>query len=144
MVANSTIAGNEAGTHGGGVHILADTSDQFDFLNTTVSGNMADDHGGGLYLVNSGGTVALTHLTVTGTTSDVDDNANGDGGGIYSSQDTVDLVNSIVSGNFDASTMVESAGRGTPVVEPDCSGNFASAGVNLIGDDTGCEGELSD
>jgi predicted outer membrane repeat protein len=79
---NSTVTGNSAGLHGGG--ISADTAT---LTNSTVSGNSAAFGGGGLWNI----TTTLTNSTVSGNS------AGEHGGGINT--DIATLTNSTVSGN---------------------------------------------
>lgn len=145
-ITSSTIAGNQSDGSGGGMRLyLSNSGNDVTVLNTTISGNMADGYGGGLYLTTSGGnTLAITHNTITANTADFDDNGIGDGGGIYAAGDTPVVTNTILSGNSDDTTLSLSAGK-APVeaVHPDCSGSITTAGVNLIGDATGCTGTFT-
>ncbi|MCB0219912.1 MAG: hypothetical protein KDH09_09480, partial [Chrysiogenetes bacterium] len=141
------IAGNQSDGSGGGLRLyLSNSGNSVSLLNTTVSGNAADNNGGGLYFSTSGGgnTLAVAHNTITANTADVDDNGSGDGGGIYVNGDAPEVTNTILSGNSDDTTLGASAGK-APVeaVHPDCSGSISTAGVNLIGDTTGCAGTFT-
>jgi cysteine-rich repeat protein len=152
-ITNSTISGNDAGASGGnegnGGGLANDTSAQLTLINSTVSGNRAfgsdvSGNGGGISVV-SFGTVRLRNVTVTNNTADADGLDFGDGGGIWlqspgtASPDALILRNTIIAGNNDGSS-------GT---SPDCfqapstPAPITSEGFNLIGDDTGCDGEFA-
>lgn len=112
-VTNCTISGNTA-VNGGGIEIAQGGT--LTMTNSTVSGNTATNNAGGL-LLNEAATVI--NSTITNNT------AIGDGGGI-SQQDLSDisLLNTIVAGNFAATS-------------PDFSGTINSQGFNLIGNTNG-------
>jgi hypothetical protein len=113
---DSTVSGNTAGTEGGGI-LTADGS--VAVTNSTISGNTAGGHGGGI--ANFGSLCTLTNVTITNNVADSDDNESGDGGGIFDSDGTISLLNTIVAGNTD--------GGGEA---PDCLGTITSQGHNLI------------
>jgi hypothetical protein len=73
--------------------------------NSTISGNEALMHGGGIYMPATG-TLAISNSTITANIADSDNNDNGDGGGIRSSssRDELRLENTILAGNLDASS----------------------------------------
>jgi CSLREA domain-containing protein len=98
--------------------------------NVTISGNQSTSNGGGLW-VGSAGTANANAVTIAENTADSDAGAaDGDGGGVFNDGGTLNLENSIVAGNSDASP----SGN----VHPDCSGTVNSLGQNLIQDTTGC------
>ncbi|MCB0219913.1 MAG: hypothetical protein KDH09_09485 [Chrysiogenetes bacterium] len=143
-ITGSTIAGNTANGNGGGLYAYASSSATATLLNTTVSGNAATGHGGGLYLDSSGGSMAITHGTITDNTADDDNNDTGNGGGIYALSDAPTVTNTIIAGNDDASDVTPAGVKGPPTLHDDCSGSITTAGVNLIGDTTGCSGTFTD
>jgi len=73
--------------------------------NSTLSGNQALMHGGGIYMPATG-TLAISNSTISANIADSDGNDNGDGGGIRSSnlQNELRMENTILAGNLDAST----------------------------------------
>lgn len=92
--------------------------------------------GGGIF--NDGGTVTITHTTITanqvvgGAGGDgayggaaVGQDGSGIGGGVYNNGGTIDLSNSIVAENLGDS-------------DQDCDGAITSQGYNLVGSGTGC------
>ncbi len=87
-VTNSTISGNKASTNGGGILGVS----TINVTNSTVSGNTAGMSGGGIYGTS---TINVTNSTVSGNL------ASSYGGGIYgSSSSTINVLNSIVLGNY--------------------------------------------
>ncbi|HEX5037470.1 MAG TPA: choice-of-anchor Q domain-containing protein [bacterium] len=121
VVEGSTFRGNH-GLFGGG--LLANDGDLI-LRNTTLSGNVASVSGGGLY-VFSDGIVTANNLTVT--LNNASNGATGDGGGIgVAATASLTLSNSIVAHNFDAGADA-----------PDCFGNVASGGHNLLNSEAGC------
>jgi hypothetical protein len=131
----STISGNHALTHGGGV---ATASEEFLVRNSTISGNDADGDGGGSWQdaayaeddgTDASAPIDLRNVTVVGNRSDADGDGAGDGGGIYARSVTgVLLRNSIVAGNSDAGGEA-----------PDCGGMpVAASGRNLLQSVVGC------
>jgi CSLREA domain-containing protein len=95
--------------------------------NVTISNNTAEADGGGLWHVGAAGTTTLNNVTITGNTADSVPGTDG-GGGIHNVNGTVNMANSIVAGNTDASGNTG----------PDCEGDITSQGYNLLGNDTGC------
>ena len=61
---NSTLTGNRAKLRGGGLHVSCKSTATL--INSTISGNFAGGRGGG---INLGGTVHLTHCTITGNSA---------------------------------------------------------------------------
>jgi CSLREA domain-containing protein len=127
-ITNSTISGNHSDLNGGGVANSAGTAT---LANVTISGNTANRNGGGIWNAG-GGTLSLNNVTVARNTANQDAAPPaGDGGGIATDGATVNIGNTIVGGNDDASP---SAGA----KEPDCFGTLTSGGYNLISDTTDC------
>ena len=92
--------------------------------NSTISGNSAQQGGGILNVVYASSppaTLKLRNVTVTNNTGTQGD------GGVGSIPGTIDAANSLIARNNDPTGQA-----------PDCSGNFASQGYNLIQDTTGC------
>lgn len=122
-----TVTNNEAAGGGG---IWAEFIGTTTLTNVTVSGNRTDGDGGGLRVINA--TATLNNVTITDNTADNDANGSGDGGGVaIDSTATVNLKNTILGDNRDAST-------GGDPRHPDCSGTITSEGYNLIEEATGC------
>lgn len=127
----SEISGNSADYDGGGLYFNTTSnilSLGFSYLdNTTLSGNSADRNGGGIHIQeDSSGVIYGANLTITDNTADADGNG-GQGGGYYGAPGTqLQLANSILAANHDASS-------GTfPLVAYDCQGTI-SAEYTLIG-----------
>jgi predicted outer membrane repeat protein len=135
-LANSLLANNISHGRGGALDV---NGGQATLSNVTVTGNTTRRSGGGLYVQNDGlsdpATVNLNNVTMTDNTADSDNNNTGDGGGIGALDGTINVVNSIIAGNFDTPG---NSGAGT--IHPDCSGTFASPAYNLIGRNDGCVG----
>jgi hypothetical protein len=87
---NAAVASALLGTaeQGGGIY----SEGQLAIYNTTVSGNTADD-GAGIYLANTGTLTEIHNSTIT--LNEADD----DGGGIYYTGDTIELISTIVADN---------------------------------------------
>ena len=110
-----TVDRNEADLTGGAIY----NAENLHMVNCTVSGNSALESGGG---VSHCDRTWLTNCTITNNSAS---GIGANGGGIYSSNQDIQLKNCIVSGNvsFDG---------------PDCHGPATSYGCNIIGDDSGC------
>lgn len=123
----STIAGNDAGRHGGGVAWRGTgTSGDFSLVtNSTVAENTSAEDGGGIYFDGSG-FLELFNTTVAWNAADIFETNAGDGGGIFVADGTVRPRNSIVAANSDLSP-----GFGATVA-PDCVGTLVSLGYNLF------------
>jgi uncharacterized repeat protein (TIGR01451 family) len=115
---NSTVCGNTAGDHGGGI---ANSNGTLIMNNSTVTGKTSLWAGGG---ISSYGTLILNNSTVS------DNTAIYHGGGIYRYGHIATLQNTIVAENTAGS-------NGPDCWEPD-SGFIHSAGYNLIGDISDC------
>ena len=101
-IRNSTISGNEATNHGGGIYVAAQK--HVDLSSTTIADNAA--HSGGTGAGDGGGGIFIVPCVGTCAT------------------DYVELRNSIVAGNLDESP--------TGTLANDCSGYLTSAGYNLV------------
>ncbi|MGH2686685.1 MAG: choice-of-anchor Q domain-containing protein, partial [Actinomycetota bacterium] len=128
-VQDSAVINNTATTdNAGGMFVDPLASVPVSLVNVTISGNRAGEHGGGLFI--TGGPFVGTNLTVSDNSADYEAASTpGDGGGIYSAANSNTIRNSIVFGNHDASPGAEG---------PDCFGEVASGGSNIIGTLTGC------
>ena len=118
-ISGTTFSGNTAQT-GAGLYVLS----PLDLVNSTVSGNQASDDGGGIY--HDLHLLRLANVTLTENTADSDHDDSGNGGGIFTSGGEARLLNSLIAGNIDGSGIFEVRG-------PDCYGDLASDGYNLIG-----------
>lgn len=127
-VTNSTIFNNHAAlqssSEGGGMRTNGPTM----LTNVTISGNDTNTDGGGL-IVSTGAIATLNNVTISSNEADKDGNSSGGGGGVWFGSATVELRNSLIAGNFDAT--------GGSV---DCfsSDQFSSLGYNLVGINTSC------
>jgi CSLREA domain-containing protein len=128
-LSNSTVTNNEAGSHGGGIQNSSDGAGAT-LTNVTISGNRAATDSGGLDTEDTGPS-NLNNVTVTGNVADSDANGAGNGGGLLNAGGTVNLRNTIVAGNADASPDPTDKA-------PDCAPPITSQGNNLIGDLTNC------
>jgi CSLREA domain-containing protein len=115
-------------TEGGGA-IYVDDDSTADIRNSTFSGNSTDGGGGAIY--TDAYAFALENSTLT------DNHAGGDGGGIYAYEYS-HIQNSIVAGNSANDDPADSAA--------DCyiSNELLTAGYNIFGDGTGCDGTRYD
>jgi CSLREA domain-containing protein len=121
---NVTFSDNSAGNIGGGAVISAG-SGVFSLTNVTFSGNSTVGYGGGLY-TEAGSTTNLNNVTFTENTADADAAGGGDGGGVYRSDGTINIRNTIVADNTDTGGEHDDCGQ--------TSGDaFTSLGHNLIG-----------
>ena len=84
---------------GGGIFFSNST---LTLTNSTVSGNSAKAHGGGLFSYMPGSSATLTAVTIADNTPDSDGTGGGSGGGLYIYNGTVTLVGSIVADNTGA------------------------------------------
>ena len=109
--------------------------------NSTISGNQAEMHGGGIYMgdvpfqaQDADPTVYIHNSTISNNTADSLGSAGGNGGGIYNTATTQAprLENSILAGNIDGST-----GQFALII-PDCLGSINLEGYNIIGRSGGC------
>ena len=111
---DSTISGNSALTSGGGIYTYGEYLFIYD---STINGNSANDYGGGMYCVDDYG-ITIENITVSGNSSDFgaiaingsynyditnstifDNSADSLAGGIWASNGTIDLKNTILAGN---------------------------------------------
>jgi putative cofactor-binding repeat protein len=152
-VINCTITGNTAtADSGGGIYSEFST---LNVTNSTVSGNTSHFGGGiGSDFGSNGGTLNVTNSTITGNSA-----TSGDGGGIRTSQfgtgvGTVKITNSTITGNsatgggggisriggtWNVKNCIIAMNTSNPT-GPDVSGDFISAGFNLIGKTDGSTG----
>jgi hypothetical protein len=100
VISNSTISNNEntaTNVGGGGVWATNYRSAPLDLsiVNSTISGNLANNRGAGISHADygNGSTISLTNVTITNNIS------GGNGGGISSDLATINIVQSLISGN---------------------------------------------
>lgn len=124
----SSVIGNHASQHGGGLGVI---EGRLEMRDSTVAQNEAATYGGGLF-INPAATATLRNLTITGNIADSDRSGFGNGGGIKhaSGSGSLYLANSIVAGNLGPSPR-------------DCAGTIDSQGYNLLGSATGCAGTVA-
>ena len=141
----STISGNTHAAQGGGLYLSS--ADPNLIRNSTISGNSSDEGGGGALLaIQSGGSLAIQHTTITDNTS----NADGDltdtfdrGGGIFTiaTQPAATIVASVIVDNTDIGSPP------SPNSQNNCAGSqLVSLGDNVfgeIGDDNECASLLA-
>ena len=120
-----TFSRNKAGDVGGGALITAGGENVL--RNVTFSGNRTDGAGGALYVEDD---ATLNNVTFFRNVADAnDDDPAGQGGGIYGSDGTATMSNTILAGNSEGGDGQNQCG-GTPAPE--------SLGHNLFGLDLGC------
>ena len=110
-VTSSTISGNTVAASsghqagGGGIY----NQGELTVTDSTISGNTAtaSGNGGGAGIVNNGGTLTITDSTISANTAD------GTAGGLYINSGTVNLANTIISGNSEPSAPDLVNGGGT-------------------------------
>jgi len=144
VISGSTISANDSGRNGGGMWLTQVTGGTFSVKNTTITGNTADEDGGGLFMQGAlSATVTLNNVTITGNTADADAGGNaGDGGGIRrEGSSSLNVANSIVAANTDASASTKHADCST-----DDTTKVVTQGYNLIGveDAGGCTNFAND
>jgi CSLREA domain-containing protein len=110
-VTSSTISGNTVAASsghqagGGGIY----NQGELTVTDSTISGNTAtaSGNGGGAGIVNNGATLTITDSTISANTAD------GTAGGLYINSGTVNLANTIISGNSEPSAPDLVNGGGT-------------------------------
>jgi CSLREA domain-containing protein len=110
---------------------------------STVSGNAAHRYGGGVHISASTDDAALTVVdsTITDNFADADVDLEGDGGGIQADGSsttvlTLEIVNSIVAGNYDNGATVY------PDFEVDSEVTLITSGFNLVGANDGAAADF--
>jgi hypothetical protein len=124
---NSAILTNTTTNWGGGI---TNSGGTLNIANSTISGNIANHDGGGIDNTGagSGGTAHLTNVTITNNIANNDRILPGTGGGIFRFSGTVNLKNSLITGNIDTPANPTSG-----LNKPDVGGTIISHGFNLIG-----------
>ncbi len=117
--------GNEA-VRGGGIYFSSDSRALI--TNTTISDNQAAQQGAGLYQLAGARRTTLDFVTVAYNSAGPGDANVGDGGGIFTQDADVQLINSILAFN----TARSSGGPFGTVVAGNCSGVLDSQGYNTI------------
>jgi CSLREA domain-containing protein len=126
-VLRSTVSDNDATNNGGAIFYTSPGT--LSITNSTVSGNESNGWGGALS--TDEGTTNIKNATINRNVADADGNGVGDGGGLDAFGGAVNLRNTILAGNFDA----------TSPVHPDwhCdAGGVVSQGYNLLSSTAGC------
>jgi hypothetical protein len=127
-IVRSSLYLNDASNDGGGVYTSG--TEILHITNSTISNNTAVNNGGGIAFANASVTATLNNCTIAENTADADGATNnGNGGGIsnMSSTGIIEIRNTIIADNDDASS-------GTfGYFAPDCSGEIFSYGYNLFG-----------
>ncbi|MEM7147728.1 MAG: choice-of-anchor Q domain-containing protein [Verrucomicrobiota bacterium] len=134
-ITNSSIDNNTASTlHGGGIALTGNSPTSI--ANTTLAHNTCEKNGGGLH-VDDFSDASIAHCTITKNTADGGSPSPSDGGGgIWVAPfGGVDIINTIVAGNFDSPNT-----GGESLDNPDVNGVFFSDGYNLIGNANGSTG----
>ncbi len=100
-IISSLIELNTSSGQGGGISIGWEEPYDTVIRNSTISGNDAGSHGGGLYIENPG-VIELTNLTITENQADIDGSGGGFGGGIYIDGKVTNLTisNSLIADNM--------------------------------------------
>lgn len=124
LINNSVTTSDLLASRGNGGALYVGASGVANLNNVTLSGNTAVHAGGGVY---NSGTLNINYSTFANNTSDSDNDAIGDGGGLARAGGTVNLASSIVAGNKQGSS-----------TDNDCAGTVTSQGYNLTGSGTGC------
>lgn len=139
-VDRTTFSGNRATGGGGGGLNLSRAILQID--RSTFSANEAADSGGAIVFLASTSPASLTlrNVTITANRANSDADADGRGGGIallssVGQTVTLELVNSILAGNFDDSA-APAPDASLPAASPL---TLTSAGFNLVGTHQGAE-----
>jgi CSLREA domain-containing protein len=133
-VTDSTISGHSSPNQGGGIFI--NSADANAIRNTTISGNSSEVDGGGVFGgIQAGGSLQISHATITDNTSNSDssDPMNIEGGGGLRTlvNGPVSIVASVIVGNTDVGSAP------SPNATNDCSSGFASntsLGDNVFGE----------
>ena len=120
VIRQSTFTGNIA-DDGGAVSAIGGANVTIE--NSTLSGNMADDRGGAIYLSDFGTnpTVNVNNSTITG--NQLTSSFTQEGGGIHLEGGTLNLNQSLISGNT----------GGTTGMEVFVSGGTLNSGSNVLG-----------
>ncbi len=127
-IERSSLYLNDASSDGGGLYTSG--TEVLHVTNSTISNNTAVNNGGGIAFANASVAATLNNCTIAENTADADGvTNNGNGGGISNSSTTgiIEIRNTIIADNDDASS-------GTfGFFAPDCSGEIFSYGYNLFG-----------
>jgi predicted outer membrane repeat protein len=131
----STLADNLSLNMGAGLFVLYG---QATVRDSTFSGNQAQGSGGAISAYSDSAAfpsqLSLNNVTLSDNTADLDQDSQGDGGGLaVSSFVTVTIANSILAGNFDTPNNL-----GGGAIQPDCSGALAGLHFSLVGRGEGC------
>ncbi|MEQ1703788.1 MAG: right-handed parallel beta-helix repeat-containing protein, partial [Ilumatobacteraceae bacterium] len=93
-IERTVIRDNSAVDDGGGIYFY-DPDESVSITDSTISGNDADGDGGGIFLYDTdGGPFTIERTTISGNTA-----SSGGGMFLYGPNDTVNVVNSTITGN---------------------------------------------
>ena len=126
----STISGNSANINGGGLYT---TGSSTGIVNSTVSGNSAKFFGGGIWAqVPMDRSLNFLYSTITKNTSDSDATGVGSGGGLYlrPGNGVIDLKNTIIAGNNDFTNIAPDVDNTTAGGNPTLTTAFSLIGNN--------------
>jgi predicted outer membrane repeat protein len=97
-IISNTASNLDNTSKGGGIYASDHT---LTLINTTISGNTAEQHGGGIF-ANGLAVVQMANVTLSNNTADANNDADGLGGGFYQdSSSVIRAKNSIIAGNKD-------------------------------------------
>lgn len=126
LTLQSSLIADNVGTEGAG---FANVGGNASLTNVTITENRAADDGGGILV--AGGKVKLKSVTISGNSSDSDTDGAGDGAGFFvRGGGVVQLVNTLVAGNFDEGSEAFDCAK--------LGGTITSQGHNIIGNANGC------
>jgi CSLREA domain-containing protein len=122
--------GNRATANGGGVAI---SSGKATLTNTSIISNTSANNGGGLYTTGASAAVTLTSVSVLSNTTT---STQGSGGGVYASNGSLTIINSLINGNRVTGTagggaLRDSSGVNVTITDSTLAGNSTvTAGAN--------------
>jgi hypothetical protein len=122
--AQATAAGGTATAHAGGVQLNGPAAHDL-LQNSTIAGNQATSTGSVAFAAGGGIESLAQTVTITAVTIAKNHSSERGGGLLAGGTTTTTLEATIIAGN-------------TAPDGPDCRGTVASAGHNLLGDDTNC------
>jgi predicted outer membrane repeat protein len=128
-ISDSTFVSNSAASIGGA--ILLGRSIDMTILRSTFWGNQAVQRGSALSTIIASQNVTIEHSTFTQNT--VTDSANLPAGAVYNNG-TMSLLNTVIAGNFEQSTLHNRADLVTDAPE-----DLTTLGHNLIGNNSGAD-----
>jgi predicted outer membrane repeat protein len=124
VISNSALTGNTAEDDSGAIDHIDGAAPQSTLTNVSIGGNTSGTYAGGLGIDNDQ-PVVLNNVTITGNTVTGAPTNEAGGIGVSDEPGGVTLQNTLLAGN-------------SAPVGPDCTGQVASLGNNLIGKGTDC------